>query len=155
MVSMFHRIIRTENDVVLAILRLVLGVVVFSHGAQKMLGLFGGRGFGGTIAFYQHLGFAPVLGFFAVAIEFFGGLALIAGFLGRVAALAIIARLVVVVATLYWQFGFFMNWNGDPRGEGYEFHLLAFALAVAILVRGSGAFSVDRLLSQARSLQAG
>jgi len=152
---MFHRIIKTENDVVLTILRLVLGVVVFAHGAQKMLGWFGGRGFSGTIGFYQHLGVAPVLSFFSIASEFFGGVALIAGFLGRIAAFGIITRLVVIVWTLYWQFGFFMNWNGDPRGEGFEFHLLAFALGVAILLRGSGAFSVDRLLARARSPQAG
>ena len=148
---MFQRIIKTENDVVLTILRLTLGLVFFAHGAQKMLGWFGGRGFSATIAYYQTLGFGPTLGFFAIAIEFLGSLALIFGFLGRIAALGIVARLVFVVWTLYWQFGFFMNWNGIQRGEGFEFHLLAFALGVAIILRGSGAFSVDRLLSSEAS----
>ena len=149
--TVFQNIIRTENDVVLTILRLVLGVVTFSHGAQKLLGWFGGRGLSGTIALYQHVGIGPVLGFLGVAVEFFGGLALIAGFLGRIAALGIMTRLFAVVWTLYWQFGFFMNWKGEPRGEGFEFHLLAFAMGAAILLRGSGAFSVDRFLTIRRS----
>ena len=148
---MFQKIIRTENDVVSTILRLVLGLVTFYHGAQKMLGWFGGRGLSGTIALYQHVGIGPVLGLLGVAVEFFGGLALIAGFLGRIAALGIMFRLFAVVWTLYWQFGFFMNWKGELRGEGFEFHLLAFAMGAAILLRGSGAFSVDRFMTIRRS----
>jgi putative oxidoreductase len=148
---MFHRIIKTDNDVLLTTLRFVLGLVFFAHGAQSMLGWFGGRGLSSTIAFYQHLGFPPALGFIAVAIEFFGSLALILGFLGRLAALVIVARLLFTMFTLYWQFGFFMNWTGEQRGEGFEYHLLALGLGVAILLRGSGAYSVDRLLMDGSS----
>jgi putative oxidoreductase len=146
--AMFQRVTNTTNDFTLTILRLVLGVVVFAHGAQKLLGWFDGRGFSGTIGFYGHLGISAPLAFLAIAVEFFGGLALIAGFLGRIAALGIIFKLSAFIWHLGWQNGFFMNWTGEKtNGEGFEYHLLAIALGLAILLRGSGALSVDKLLS--------
>ncbi|MBZ5571701.1 MAG: DoxX family protein [Acidobacteriia bacterium] len=144
---MFQRVANTTNDFTLTILRVVLGVVVFAHGAQKVLGWFGGRGFSGTMGFYSHLGFSAPLALLAIAVEFFGGLALIAGFLGRIAALGIICKLIAVIWHLAWQNGFFMNWTGEKTGEGFEYHLLAIALGLAILLKGSGAISVDKLLS--------
>ena len=144
---MFQKVTSTTNDLVLTILRLVLGVVVFAHGAQKLLGWFGGRGFSGTVSFYGHLGFSTPLAFLAIAVEFFGGLALVVGFLGRIAALGVICKMLAVVWHLAWQYGFFMNWTGEQKGEGYEYHLLAMALGLAILIKGSGALSVDKFLS--------
>jgi len=83
----------------------------------------------------------------AIAAEFFGGLGLLVGFLGRIAALGILSNMVVAVLMVHRQYGFFMNWAGNQQGEGYEYHLLALALGLAILMNGSGAFSIDRLLT--------
>src|SRR6202140_1030927 len=120
---MFLRIANTSNDYAITILRLVLGVVFFAHGAQKMLGWFGGYGFSGTMGFFTHqMGIPAPLAFLAIAAEFFGGLGLIVGFLGRIAAFGVATNMVVAIATVHHAFGFFMNWNGNQKGEGFEFH---------------------------------
>lgn len=146
---MFRKIVSTTNDPTLAVLRLVLGVVFFSHGAQKMLGSFGGYGFSGTMGFFtQQMGIPAPFAFLAISAEFFGGLGLLVGFLGRIAAFGILCNMLVAVLLVHRHFGFFMNWSGGQKGEGFEYHLLAIALGLAILIRGSGAFSVDRLLTR-------
>jgi putative oxidoreductase len=147
---MFHAVLNTDNDFVTTILRLVLGVVMFAHGAQKMTGWFGGEGFTATMKFFtQQMGLPAPLAFLAIAAEFFGGLGLIVGFLGRIAALGILCNMVVAIAAVHRRFGLFMNWFGQKRGEGYEYHLLAIAIALAVLIDGSGAWSIDRLLTAA------
>jgi putative oxidoreductase len=145
---MFRKILSTQNDFTLTLARVVLGVVFFAHGAQKMLGIFGGRGFSGTVGLYGEMGFSTSLAVLAMATEFFGGLALIVGFLSRIAAVGVIGKMAVAIFTLHSRNGFFMNWSGEQRGEGIEYHLLAIALAVVILVKGSGALSLDGLLSR-------
>jgi len=145
---MFHRIVSTTNDFTLTIARVVLGVVFFAHGAQKMLGLFGGRGYGGTVDLYSQMGFSTPVAVLAMVAEFFGGLALMAGFLSRIAVLAIIGKILVAIFTLHAKNGFFMNWSGEQRGEGIEYHLLVIALGLVILIKGSGAFSVDQFLTR-------
>lgn len=143
------RILGTSNDATLTLLRLVTGVVLFAHGAQKMLGWFGGYGFRGTMQFFTGTMHLPaVLAFLAIAAEFFGSLALVSGFLGRVAAAGIATNMLVALALVHAKFGFFMNWNGSQKGEGFEYHLLVLAIAATLIVRGSGAFSLDRLLSR-------
>ena len=145
---MLRRIVHTSNDPTLLVLRLVLGSVFFAHGAQKMLGWFGGDGFTGTMGFFtQQMGIPAPLAVLAIAAEFFGGLGLLVGFLGRIAALGILSNMVVAVLMVHRPYGFFMNWAGNQQGEGYEYHLLAMALGLAILMNGSGAFSIDRLLT--------
>ena len=94
------------------------------------------------------MGIPVVFAVLAILAEFFGGLGLITGLLGRVAAFAVGAVMAVAVPLVHIHNGFFMNWAGNQRGEGFEFHLLALAIAVAIMVRGSGAWSLDRLLSR-------
>jgi putative oxidoreductase len=145
---MFQRIMNTANDYTLAFLRLVLGVVCFAHAAQKMLGWFGGRGFGGTLTFFSQMGIPGSIAAFAIVVEFLCGLGLLVGFLGRIAALGILCKMVIMVAMLHGKYGFFMNWSGNQEGEGIEYHLLAIALALAIFIKGSGALSVDRSLSK-------
>jgi putative oxidoreductase len=147
---MFQRIINTNNDFTVAILRLLVGAVFFAHGAQKMLGWFGGYGFTGTMAFFTHTGIPAPFAFLAIAAEFFGGLGLMVGFLARIAAFGIICNMVVAVMMFHRQNGFFMNWSGTQKGEGFEFHVLAVALLWLILIKGSGALSVDRFLSEKR-----
>jgi putative oxidoreductase len=145
---MFKRILNTNHDYFLTIARLILGVVFFAHGAQKMLGWFGGHGFGATMAMFTGKMHVPVMfAFLAIAAEFFGGLGLIVGLLGRIASFGIMCNMAVAVAMVHSHIGFFMNWTGAQRGEGYEYHLLALGLGLVILVQGSGALSVDRWLS--------
>jgi putative oxidoreductase len=145
---MLSKLIRTDNDVPTAVLRLVLGAIFFAHGAQKMLGWFGGYGFTGTMGFFTGVLHIPaIFAFLAIAAEFFGGLGLIFGFLTRIAAFGILSNMVVAIAMVHSQFGFFMNWTGAQKGEGYEYHLLVLATTVLLIIRGAGAASVDRLLS--------
>jgi putative oxidoreductase len=147
---MFYRLISTSNDRTLAMLRLVLGIVFFAHGAQKMLGWFGGPGFSGTMQLFNQMGVPNFFAVLAIAAEFFGGVGLIVGFLGRVAALGIMINMLVAVAAVHLPHGFFMNWTGTQQGEGFEYHLLAIAIGLSVLIKGSGAMSVDRALTQRR-----
>jgi len=142
-----RKLLQTPNDQVLTILRLVLGIVFFAHGAQKMRGWFGGYGFTGTMGFFTGMLHIPaVFAFLAIAAEFFGGLGLIFGLFTRVAAFGIFCTMLVAVVMVHHQFGFFMNWAGTQKGEGFEFHLLALAITAFLMIRGAGAASVDRLL---------
>jgi len=142
------RLLATSDDVTLTILRLVLGVVFFAHGAQKMLGWFGGYGFHGTMGFFEHLGFPAPVAFLIICTEFFGGLGLIVGLLTRIPALGIGVEMIGAVLMVHLPNGFFMNWTGNQKGEGFEYHLLVIAIAAVLLIRGGGAFSADRALSK-------
>ena len=145
---MIRDIVSTDDSMATAILRLVLGVVFFAHGAQKMLGWFSGFGFSGTMGFFTQTMHIPAsLAFLAIAAEFFGGLGLIVGFLTRIAAFGVATNMVVAIATVHHAFGFFMNWAGNQKGEGFEFHLLVLAVTLFLTIRGAGAFSVDRAIS--------
>lgn len=147
---MFRKLTATSDDPVMTILRLVLGVVFFFHGAQKVLGWFGGYGFSGTMNFFTHvMGIPAAFAFLAIAAEFLGSLGLILGLLARVAASGIIVNMVVAILMVHRANGIFMNWAGNQKGEGYEYHLLAIAIGLAVVIRGAGAFSVDRLIGQA------
>lgn len=145
---MFRKLIHTDNDFMVAVARVVLGIVFFAHGSQKVLGWFGGSGFSGSMDFFIHqMGIPALFAFLSIAAEFLGGLGLILGFLGRIAAFGIICNMLVAIAMVHRQFGFFANWSGSQKGEGFEYHILAIALASIILIKGSGAFSIDRLLT--------
>src|SRR6266849_2864335 len=147
-ISMFRKLMATDNDAAITALRLVLGIVFFAHGAQKPLGWFGGYGFTGTMGFFTGMMHIPApFAFLAIAAEFFGGMGLIFGLFTRVAAFGIFCNMLVAVAMVHHQFGFFMNWAGTQKGEGFEFHLLALAITAFLMVRGAGAASVDRLWS--------
>jgi putative oxidoreductase len=147
---MIRKLIATDDNAATLVLRLVLGVVFFAHGAQKMLGWFGGHGFTATMGMFTHYMHIPApLAFLAICAEFFGGLGLIFGLLTRVAALGISVNMVVAIATVHAHNGFFMNWSGMQKGEGYEYHLLVLAIAAFLMIRGAGAASLDRLLQPA------
>jgi putative oxidoreductase len=136
-------------------MRLVLGVVFFAHGAQKMLGWFGGFGFSGTMGFFTGTMHIPApLAFLAIAAEFFGGLGLILGFFTRIAAFSIAVNMAVAIATVHHAFGFFMNWAGTQKGEGFEYHLLVLAMTTFLMIRGAGAFSIDHALASASPARA-
>jgi len=143
-----RKLFSTPNDLTLTVVRLVLGIVFFAHGAQKMLGWLGGYGFHGTMGFFtQQMGIPAPLAFLAICAEFFGGLGLIFGLLTRIAAFGIIVNMLVAIITVHHVNGLFMNWFGNQKGEGYEYHLLAIALGLVLLIKGAGALSLDRLLA--------
>ncbi|HLH01384.1 MAG TPA: DoxX family protein [Bryobacteraceae bacterium] len=141
--------LRTEDDRTLTLLRFVLGAVMFAHGAQKVMGWFGGAGYGPSMAFLtQTLHIPAFLAFLAIAAEFLGGAGLLLGLLGRLDAFAIAVNMLAAIMLVHGQNGFFMNWSGSQPGEGIEYHLLALAMAAVIVLRGSGAWSLDRLLER-------
>lgn len=145
---MLKSIFKTENDISLLILRVTLGLVMFPHGAQKMLGWFGGYGFSGTMGFFtQQMQIPAVFALLAILAEFAGALGLITGLLTRVSALGIAAVMVVAILTSHLQYGFFMNWYGNQQGEGFEYHLLALGLALPLILKGGGLVSLDKLIS--------
>jgi putative oxidoreductase len=147
---MVRKLFATNDDTATAILRVLLGVVFFAHGAQKMLGWFGGYGFSGTMGFFTGMMHIPApLAFLAIAAEFFGGLGLILGFLTRIAAFGIAVNMLVAIAAVHGSFGFFMNWTGAQKGEGFEYHLLVLAITAFLMIRGAGAFSIDRTIATA------
>jgi putative oxidoreductase len=145
---MLRKLFATRNDVALTIPRLVLGAVFFAHGAQKVFGWWGGHGFSATMGGFTQSGIPAPLAFLAIMAEFLGGLGLLLGLLGRVAAFGITCVMAVAIAKVHAANGLFMNWAGTQKGEGFEFHLLAIAIAVTVMVGGSGALSIDRLLTR-------
>jgi putative oxidoreductase len=146
----WEKLIKTDADGSALVLRVVLGVVMFAHGAQKMLGWFGGSGFGSTLEEFTSQGIPYALGVVVVLAEFFGSIGLILGVLSRVAALGIGIIMVVAIFAVHWQHGFFMNWFGTQEGEGFEYHLLVLAICIVLLVKGSGAFSIDHAMAGER-----
>ena len=141
-------LLRTQSSLAPTLLRLPLGVVFFAHGCQKTLGLFGGSGLNATISMFEHgMHIPPVFAYLAVAAEFLGGLGLILGFLTRIAALGICANMCVAMYRVHWRNGLFINWSGQQRGEGIEYHLLAIGMCLALMILGAGILSVDHALA--------
>ena len=147
---MLRKLFATNKDVIPIFLRLTLGAVMFPHGAQKVLGWFGGGGFKVTLEGMTGMGLPAVIVVMVMIAEFLGSLGLIFGFLTRLSALGVISVMLGAIFTVHQQYGFFMNWMGKQAGEGFEYHLLAVGIAVALLVRGGGAFSIDRALEGAQ-----
>lgn len=145
---MLKKLFQTDSDYLLSMVRVVLGVVFLAHGAQKVLGWFGGYGFKATMGAMEHMGIPAPFAFLAIAAEFAGGLGLIVGLLSRVAAFGIGVEMMVAVAKFHAANGLFMNWAGNQKGEGFEYHLLALALLAVVLLRGAGAVSLDRRIAR-------
>lgn len=131
------------------ILRLTLGLVMFPHGAQKLLGWFGGFGFDGTMGFFtQKMGLPWLIALLIIIGESFGSVALLAGFLTRFTAASLAVIMLGAIALVHLPNGFFMNWFGQQQGEGYEYHLLVIGIAAALVVTGGGKWSVDRTVME-------
>lgn len=138
------RFLSTDDSTTRLFQRLVLGAVILPHGAQKLFGLFGGFGFAGTMGFFTGtLGLPVPMGWLVIAAESIGALALIAGLATRLTAFGVAAVMVGAVWFTHLPHGFFMNWTGAQGGEGFEYHLLALALALPLVVKGGGAASLD------------
>jgi putative oxidoreductase len=139
-------LLHTEDDFGLFIARIALGVVILPHGLQKLLGLFGGAGFSGTIEFFVGSGLPAAVAILIIIGESFGAVGLILGFLSRLAAFGITLIMLGAIFMVHLQNGFFMNWQGNQTGEGFEFHLLALGLSLVVLIKGGGKWSVDRAI---------
>ena len=130
------------------VLRVMLGIVMFPHGAQKLLGWFGGFGFAGTMGFFtEQMHIPAVLAFLVILAESIGAVGLVVGFLSRVAAFGVACVMVGAIWLVHWPNGFFMNWSGKQAGEGFEYHLLVIAISLALMIAGSGKWSVDRIIA--------
>ena len=145
---MLSSIFRTSDDIGAFVARITLGVVMLPHGLQKLLGLFGGAGFSGTVEFFVSSGIPAFVAILIIIGESFGAIGLIVGFLSRLAALGITVIMLGAIVTVHLQNGFFMNWGGTAAGEGFEFHLLAVGLGLIVLIKGGGIWSVDRAISK-------
>jgi len=146
---MLNALFKTDDDSASLILRVMLGVVFFPHGAQKVLGWFGGFGLEGTLGFFtQTMGLPLAVAALVIAAEFLGSLGLITGLLTRLAAFGILCVMTGAIFLVHLPNGFFMNWSGNQAGEGYEYHLLAIAIALALMFKGGGRWSLDRLIAR-------
>ena len=146
---MLREIFATRNDWTGLILRLTLGIVLFPHGAQKLLGWFGGFGFDGTMQFFTgSMGLPWIVGFLVILIESIGALLLVLGLGSRIMSLGILAVMTGILFTSHIQNGFFMNWFGKAAGEGFEFDLLCMGLAIAIMINGGGRLALDGSISK-------
>lgn len=143
------KIFETQDDVVMFVLRIGLGAVFFPHGMQSLLGWFGGYGFSGTLAFFTGtMGIPALFAVLAILAEGLGSLGLLSGLMTRVAAFGITVNMIVAIYMVHFRNGFFMNWTGKQAGEGYEFHLLAIAIGIALMIRGGGKWSADRVIAK-------
>lgn len=143
-------ILTDQNNWAALFARITLGLVVFPHGAQKLLGWFGGYGFEGTMGYMtQHMGLPYIIGLLVILIESFGALFLIAGLLTRFFAFCIFCNFVGIIFHTNLNNGFFMNWDMLPdKPEGYEYHLLIIGVAIVLVIFGGGKWSVDAELGK-------
>ncbi|MDP7337162.1 MAG: DoxX family protein [SAR324 cluster bacterium] len=139
---------QTNEEWSYLILRVMLGIVIFPHGAQKLLGWFGGHGFDGTMEFFTgKLGVPMVIAFMIIIGESLGSLGLIAGFMTRLCAVGVLCIMSGAIVMAHWSNGFFMNWFGNQEGEGFEYHLLAIGICLPLILYGGGKLSVDGCIS--------
>lgn len=146
-------IVDTDARVAPLVARVSLALLMFPHGAQHALGWFRGYGFSGTLEWMTAtLGFPAPAAALAIVVELIAPIVLLFGLGGRVAALGLVGLMLGAIST-HLSNGFFMNWFGalPAGGEGFEYHLLATALALVVVIDGSGAFSLDRRIARATS----
>lgn len=149
---MFRRFFSTENDISLFFMRLLLGLVMLPHGAQKLIGLFDGLGYYATIALFTgKMGLPYWLAVLVIVSESLGSVFLIIGFMTRLAALGTFCIMTSAIYLVHLENGFFMNWSGKQSGEGFEYHLLAIAIALALMIKGGGKWSIDLSMSGGKS----
>ncbi|GAA0732148.1 DoxX family protein [Aquimarina litoralis] len=149
MKNLVNKLLTTDPNIGFCIARLTLGVVIFPHGAQKLLGLFGGYGYSATMeSLTTQMGLPSIVAGSVIMIEFFGSISLLLGICSRFWALALAGMFTGIIATTQLEHGFFMNWFGNQAGEGYEYSLLIIGLALSIVINGSGKWSVDHLISK-------
>ena len=148
---MIRYLLQTEPDYIISFLRMIAGIIIFPYGMQKLLGWFQPLGGGiGTKDTLQQLGkkkIPAVIGWLVIIGQSFGSIALLIGLLGRVAAAG---NFIIFTGALltHAAAGWHMNWDGKKKGEGMEYFILLLSILLAIIIKGSGALSVDRWLLQ-------
>ncbi|TGK34511.1 DoxX family protein [Leptospira gomenensis] len=145
---MFQKFFKTDSDIGSLILRAVAGIVMFPHGAQKLLGWFGGYGFEGTMGYLVGIGIPTPFAFLVIIAEFFGSIGLILGLFTRLSAFGVGSVMIGATLISHTEHGFFMNWAGTQKGEGYEFHLLLMAISLVLIVKGGGKASLDSMIEE-------
>ncbi|MFN4894919.1 MAG: DoxX family protein [Pseudomonadota bacterium] len=142
------KLLVTNDSIASTILRITLGGVILPHGLQKTFGWFGGYGFRGTMGFFTDtLGIPWLVALLVIAAESIGALFLILGFATRLCSAAMIVVMLGAVFMAHLDYGFFMNWFGAQKGEGFEYHLLVIGMALTLTITGAGRFSVDRAVT--------
>lgn len=148
MKDIFGFITKTEYSFSPLILRIAYAIVMFPHGAQKLIGWWGGFGYTGTMKYFTtEGGLSPLTAFLVIFLEFFGALLIFSGVLTRVVSFASIILFIGMIIAVHLPFGFFMDWHSNQGGEGYEYHILAIGILLSLLVSGAGNISVDKLLT--------
>jgi putative oxidoreductase len=146
---MIKKFFATDKSFAETVLRVALGAVMFPHGAQKLLGWFGGRGFEATVqGMSSNFHIPEFLVILVILTESAGAVALALGFFTRLAALAVAVDMACAIALVHMDVGFFMNWSGKAAGEGYEYHLLVIAMGLALMIKGGGLWSVDAAIAK-------
>lgn len=146
---MIERILNTDtSDWGALIARVFLGFVILPHGLQKLLGMFGGYGFTATVEYFVSTGIPSIVAVLIILGESFGALFLILGLISRISASGIAIIMLGAILMVHWDNGFFMNWFGSQAGEGFEYHLLALGLALVVMVKGGGRWSLDNVMSK-------
>ena len=141
-------LVATSASWAITVVRVVLGVIFVAHGAQKVFGAFGGYGLKGTTGYFKSIGLPLPIGYPVCFMEFFGGIGLVLGLLTRLSALAVTIVMVGAIVKVHAPHGFFLNWELKPgKGHGFEMNLALIAMAVACMIAGGGAVSVDLLLA--------
>jgi putative oxidoreductase len=149
MSTLARRFFATDDALFPLVTRIALGAVILPHGAQKLLGWFGGYGFSGTMSYFTGSLHIPApLSLLVILGESLGALGLIAGLGTRLAAVGLSLTMLGAIVLTHAPHGFFMNWFGQQRGEGFEFHLLVLGMSVPLAIWGAGAYSVDHLLAR-------
>jgi len=145
--TLVNRITATEPQLAPLILRIVYAIVLWPHGAQLLLGSFGGYGFAGTMEYFTtQAGLPWFIAFLVIMLEFFGSLFILFGLFTRVIAAASIILFLGMILKVHQEFGFFMNWYGSMKGEGFEYHLLVIGLLLSLAITGAGKISLDGAL---------
>lgn len=148
---MKKQLFQTSDSTAALVLRLILSTVIFAHGAQKLLGWYGGYGFTNTMAFFtETVGLPWILGLGVILLEFFGSLALLAGIGTRLVSAGHVLLVLGIVFSTHIQHGFFMNWFGNQAGEGIEYFVLWIGMSLALVILGGGRLSVDQRLASAK-----
>lgn len=145
---MFQKIINTKDDISPFVIRVTLGIVMFAHGSQKMLGWFSDHGATWTVEMWQKWwGFPPAITWAVIFGEFFGPIFMVFGFCTRIMACITTAIMIGAMYFVTFKWGFYMNWYTEStRGEGYEYHILVLGICLALFIKGSGKYSIDRAL---------
>ena len=149
MITLMKYLFQTNDNFSYWVPRVILGCVMFPHGAQKLFGWFGGFGFTNSMAYFTQTNGLPwIIAFLIIMGESLGSLGLIVGFFTRLSALGLICIMVGAIITVHIPNGFFMNWFGKQAGEGFEYHLLVIGMSIPLLISGGGKYSVDVLINK-------